>query len=89
MANNLPSKFHKVPEEILQAFRENYKSSNPTWEGLRIVLEDMMEDLIRESESDSWLQWPGYKEKRVRLEGERRRLRKIINLLPTESKFKE
>ena len=86
MKDNLPSKFHKIPSDIKDTFLENYKSTNATWEGLRIILEDMLDDLILEADSDTWLQWPGFKEKRVRLEGERKRLRKIIQLLPHDSK---
>lgn len=89
MNNKLPNRFQKVPKEIREEAADQYHAANPTWEALSIVLEDMMEQLIRESESDSWLQWPGHKDKRIRLEGQRKQLRKILNLLPTETKFKE
>lgn len=82
--NNLPSRWKQLPKEIEEAFKENYYPSHSTWEGLKYVLEDMYEDLVKRSERPDVYDSPGHYEQRIHYEGQRYMIRKILNLFPTE-----
>lgn len=80
---SLPSRFQKLPPDVKAAFKENFSPSNSVWEGLKYVLEDMLEDKIRESEKVSVYEHPGHYESRIHMEGQRQTIRHILSFFPT------